>query len=152
MLRNFPPPLGLGLFGIGLLIQGCASDGLEARRSEVVRAALAEVGTSYGYGAGRPGEALDCSALIQHAHRAAGLDIPRVSTAQQSAAKPLDPDQARPGDLLFFRTGPRQYHVGLMVDGGRFVHASSGADRVLISSVDNPYWRTRIVGAGTYLK
>jgi cell wall-associated NlpC family hydrolase len=143
---------GAAALAIGLVLQGCGTQGGPGGlRGEVVQAAMAEVGTRYAYGAQRPGEALDCSALIQHAHRAAGLDIPRISTAQQRASRPVDPDRARPGDLLFFRTAPGQYHVGLVVEEGRFVHASSSGNRVLVSRVDSPYWRTRVTGAGTYL-
>lgn len=143
--------MSLGLIGICLLMQGCATGGADGRRDRVVQAALAELGTPYAYGAQRPGEALDCSALIQHAHRAAGLDIPRASKAQQHSARPVRPERARAGDLVFFRTGPGQYHVGLVVEGARFVHASTSRSEVLVSRLDTPYWRSRIVGAGTYL-
>lgn len=145
--------MGLALLGPLLLVQGCASGGggPEARRSEVVMAALSQVGTRYGYGSNAPGEALDCSALTRYAHRAAGLEIPRVSTAQKAAAKPISPARVKEGDLVFFRTGPGQYHVGLMVDRERFVHASTSQREVLISRLDQPYWRDRLIGAGTYL-
>lgn len=142
---------GAAVLAIAWVLTGCGTQGGSGGlRGEVVQAALAEVGTPYAHGAQRPGEALDCSALVQHAHRAAGLQIPRISRAQQRAAKPVDPARARPGDLLFFRTGPDQYHVGLLVDEGRFVHASSSGNRVLVSRVDSPYWRARVIGAGSY--
>lgn len=114
-------------------------------------AALSQLGTPYGYGADAPGKALDCSALARHAHRAVGLEIPRMSTAQKAAATPVSLSRVRAGDLVFFRTGPGQYHVGLMVDERRFVHASTSQKEVLVSSLDQPYWRSRIIGAGTYL-
>lgn len=124
--------------------------GLGERRANVVMAALSQVGTRYVYGATRPGWALDCSALTQYAHGAAGVSIPRVSTAQKAAARPVArrPD---PGDLVFFRTGPSQYHVGVMVDGDRFVHASTSKRRVRLSSLGTRYWQQRYLGAGTYL-
>jgi cell wall-associated NlpC family hydrolase len=109
------------------------------------------MGTRYVYGAEAPGKALDCSALTQHAHRAAGVNIPRVSTAQQDAAKPVKLSKVRPGDLVFFKIGGGQYHVGLMVDKNRFVHASTSKKQVRLSSLDADYWRSRVVGAGTYL-
>ncbi len=146
--------LGVGMMASAVVLQGCATGGHEAtqsRRGEVVMAALSQVGTPYGYGADVPGEALDCSALARHAHRAVGMEIPRMSTAQKAAATPVSPSRVRAGDLVFFRTGPGQYHVGLMVDGNRFVHASTSQKEVLVSSLDQPYWRSRIIGAGTYL-
>jgi cell wall-associated NlpC family hydrolase len=149
-----------------LLLQGCAGSGvksydaggesfdlsgLDEQRADVVMAALSQVGTPYVYGGSEPGRALDCSGLTQYAHSAAGLSIPRVSTAQQAAAKPVR-RQPIPGDLVFFKTGPSQYHVGLMVDKDRFVHASTSKQRVRLSSLSAGYWRERYLGAGTYLR
>jgi cell wall-associated NlpC family hydrolase len=111
---------------------------------------LSQVGTPYVYGGSTPGEALDCSGLTRFAHQAAGVDIPRVSTAQKAAARPLRGRPA-PGDLVFFKTGPSQYHVGLMVDRERFVHASTSKRRVRLARLDTDYWQTRFLGAGTYL-
>lgn len=158
-----PVPLILSVF---LLLQGCAGSGvksydaggesfdlsgLDEQRADVVMAALSQVGTPYVYGGSEPGRALDCSGLTQYAHSAAGLSIPRVSTAQQAAAKPVR-RQPIPGDLVFFKTGPSQYHVGLMVDKDRFVHASTSKQRVRLSSLSAGYWRERYLGAGTYLR
>jgi len=124
---------------------------LGGARSEVVSAALSQVGTRYAYGAESPGKALDCSALTQHAYRAAGLNIPRMSTAQRAAAKPARLSKVKPGDLVFFKIGRGQYHVGLMVGDDRFVHASTSKKQVRLSSLAAPYWRSRFIGAGTYL-
>lgn len=123
---------------------------LEPRRADVVMAALSQIGTPYVYGGETPHQALDCSGLTLVAHQAAGMRIPRVSTQQQAAARPLR-GRPKPGDLVFFKTGPSQYHVGLMVDQERFVHASTSKRRVRLASLDNPYWRQRYRGAGSYL-
>ena len=125
--------------------------GLGEERANVVIAALSQVGTPYVYGATKPGQALDCSALTQYAHSAAGVRIPRVSTAQQAAARPVR-RRPNPGDLVFFKTGPSQYHVGLMVDKDRFVHASTSKQRVRLASLSKQYWQQRYLGAGTYLR
>ncbi len=153
-----------GLLATVLVLHGCAGmgphsyraggevfslEGLGEQRAEVVVAALSQLGTPYVYGGSTPGQALDCSALSQYAHTAAGVHIPRVSTQQQAAATPVR--GARPGDLVFFQTGVGQYHVGVMVDAKRFVHASTSTRRVRLASLDRPYWRQRFLGAGTYL-
>jgi len=150
--------LWFGIIGGSFLLQGCATTGdsgdtatLNGPRAEVVTAALSQVGIPYVYGAESPGRALDCSALTQHAYREAGVSIPRISLAQRQAAKPVRLSKVKPGDLVFFKTGRRQYHVGLMVDGKRFVHASTSKKRVRLSSLDADYWRERVIGAGSYL-
>lgn len=124
--------------------------GLDEQRASVVMAALSQVGTPYVYGGSDPREGLDCSGLTQLAHAAAGVRIPRISTEQRAAARPVRRSPA-PGDLVFFKTGPSQYHVGLMIDGQRFVHASTSKRRVRLASLSNDYWRRRYLGAGTYL-
>lgn len=160
---------GCASLGLVLVLLGCASQStpsstrsvtlagdtfdlskLEPKRADVVMAALSQVGTPYVYGGETPHQALDCSGLTLVAHQAAGMRIPRVSTEQQAAARPLrGPPKA--GDLVFFKTGPSQYHVGLMVDQQRFVHASTSKRRVRLAKLDNPYWRQRYLGAGSYL-
>ncbi|MDX1531906.1 MAG: NlpC/P60 family protein, partial [Rhodothermales bacterium] len=51
-------------------------------------------------------------------------------------------------DLVFFRTGPGQRHVGVYLGGGDFVHASS-SDGVTVSALggyyDRTYWTARRV-------
>jgi cell wall-associated NlpC family hydrolase len=156
-MSNSLAPLALGVVGLGLLLQGCASNGgteetaLDGPRDKVVTAALSEIGTRYKYGATSPGKALDCSALTQHAYGAAGVRIPRVSTDQRRAATPVHPAKARPGDLVFFRIRRGLHHVGLMVDEKRFVHASTSRKQVRLSSINSDYWQRRLIGAGTYL-
>lgn len=124
--------------------------GLEGKRAGVVKAALSQLGTPYVYGGETPHQGLDCSGLMLVAHQAVGMTIPRISTDQQAAARPLR-GEPRPGDLVFFKTGPRQYHVGLMVDQERFVHASTSKRRVRLAHLDNPYWQERLLSAGSYL-
>jgi len=163
---SFPFWSALAALAAVAFLQGCAGgaalraygvdgeqfdlSGLNEERANVVIAALSQVGTPYVYGGTRPGQALDCSGLTQYAHRAAGVSIPRVSTAQQAAATPVR-RRPNPGDLVFFKTGPSQYHVGLMVDRDRFVHASTSKRRVRLASLSKNYWRQRYMGAGTYL-
>jgi cell wall-associated NlpC family hydrolase len=156
--RNHLKWFGIGLLCLSSLLHGCASTAdvadataITGPRGDVVMAALSQIGTRYSYGAQTPGRALDCSALTQHAYRAAGVSIPRMSLAQRRAAKPVRLSKVKPGDLVFFKTGRGQYHVGLMVDGKRFVHASTSKRRVRVSSLDTDYWRSRFIGAGTYL-
>ncbi len=163
-LKTWPWRLALVTAAVGVLA-GCGGTpsrtvsadgelfdltGLDERRASVVIAALSQVGTPYIYGGSDPGEGLDCSGLTQFAHAAAGVKIPRVSTAQQASARPVKRGPS-PGDLVFFKTGPDQYHVGLMVDRDRFVHASTSKQRVRLSSLSRDYWRQRYLGAGSYL-
>ncbi len=146
--------VGLGLGFAVFLLGGCAgiSSGPDGKRAAVVSAALSQLGTPYRYGGNEPGRALDCSGLTYYAHGVAGLRIPRMSLDQRRGAKPVNPKALRPGDMVFFKTGPGSHHVGLMVDGDRFVHASVSQHKVGYARLGAPYWKARYLGAGTYLE
>lgn len=136
------------------LLSGCASrprDGLSPQRNDVVLASLSQIGTPYVFGGNEPGRGLDCSGLTQYAHHVAGIQIPRVSTEQIKAARPVSGRPPQPGDMVFFQTEPGQHHVGIMVDAERFVHASTSRRQVRVDRLNTPYWQTRYLGAGTYL-
>lgn len=137
------------------LIAGCSSapdrGDLSGARQEVVLNAIAQIGAPYRYGGASPNEGFDCSGLVQYAYRAAGIRVPRMTEQQKKAARHVGRTGPRPGDLLFFRIGWGSYHVGIMVDEGRFVHAPSSGKRVQIASLDNPYWHRRFSGAGTFI-
>lgn len=165
--RTLGMPMALLCIGALLLgLAGCASapkprtltvngevfdlSGLPPQRADLVVAGLSQMGTPYVYGGSAPGQALDCSGLTLHAHRAVGVDIPRVSMAQKAASRALR-GPPRPGDLVFFQTGPSAYHVGLMVDAERFVHASTSKRQVRLARLNSDYWRQRFLGAGTFL-
>ena len=160
-IRSISAPLSrLTLILVALLVLttlvGCASrerdDGLNARRAELVDKSLAQIGTRYLYGGESPAEGFDCSGLTHYAHHLAGLTIPRTAAAQQRAAKPVPRSRLKPGDMVFFKTGPSAYHVGLMIDSARFVHASTSRSRVRVDHLDTPYWNRHYIGAGTYLR
>lgn len=157
MKRDKLRAVGFAVLASTLFLQGCSSTGgtsetqANGARGQVVSAALSQIGTPYEYGAESPGEALDCSALTQYAFGTAGVPIPRVSTDQQKSATPVRVGKVQPGDLVFFKIRPGLYHVGLMVDGQRFVHASTSKKRVRLSSIDGGYWQQRFIGAGSYL-
>ncbi len=140
---------------IGLLLvtlSGCASrGGLAAKRADLVAKGLAQIGTPYVYGGTSPRQGFDCSGLTYYAHYQAGLRIPRTAAAQQRAARPVARNRLQPGDMVFFKTGPETYHVGLMIDRKRFVHASSARNEVRVDSLDTPYWSAHYIGGGTYL-
>lgn len=129
---------------------GCATK-VDKRRAELVQVGLAQIGTPYVYGGSNPAQGFDCSGLTYYAHQSAGVAIPRVARKQQQASIPVKGNWPRPGDMVFFKTGPSTYHVGLMVDKERFVHASTSRRQVLLDRLNKPYWQARYLGAGTYL-
>jgi cell wall-associated NlpC family hydrolase len=117
----------------------------------IARQALAQVGAPYRYGGAEPASGFDCSGLVTYAHALEGIGVPRTSAAQFVAARKVDPDDLRPGDLVFFRLVPGRSevtHVGIYTGQGRFVHAPQTGRSVGEASLDDPYFRERFAGAG----
>ncbi len=121
--------------------------------SSVVKSALNMRGTRYSYGsAGR--HATDCSGLALQSYKKVGVTLPRTSAEQSHVGKAVSKSELRPGDLVFFKTnaGRRINHVGIYVGDGKFVHASSGAGKVRVSSLNEGYYNNRYATARRVLK
>ena len=106
------------------------------------------VGTPYRYGGTDP-RGFDCSGLVYYSYRKASIEVPRTATEQYRQSTPVKISRLRPGDLIFFRISQNKLsHVGIYAGSGRFIHAPSGGKRVSYASLDNPYWKARVIGAG----
>lgn len=112
------------------------SHGAIVLRDSLVARARAQVGRRYRHGGETPARGFDCSGLVAYVLSGLPLTIPRTAAQQATAGSEVvkDTAQLRPGDLLTFG-GNRVTHVGIYVGGGRFVHASSRAGRVVESSL-----------------
>lgn len=112
--------------------------------------AVSLVGSPYRLGGTSPETGLDCSGFVGHVYReTTGILLPRDSRAISQAARPLVQAELLPGDLVFFNTLNRAFsHVGIYLGDDRFVHAaSSRSGSVMVSSLNNRYWRERYDGA-----
>ena len=92
----------------------------------------------------------DCSGLTYYNYGSMGIEIPRVADAQFRSGTPVSRDQLQKGDLVFFGNGYRATHVGIYIGNGKFEHASSAKRRVVISSLNKPYYRRHYMGARRY--
>ncbi|SDQ46251.1 NlpC/P60 family protein [Thermostaphylospora chromogena] len=94
---------------------------------QILDYALAQRGKPYRWGGTGP-DAFDCSGIVYMAYRSAGLSIPRTTFDQWPFGVRVKPGEERPGDLIFFNTGPgtapdRPGHVALVVSKGKMVEA-----------------------------
>ena len=135
--------------GTGLADETVPHD-LSDTRQRVVGMAAGLLGTPYRYGGDSPA-GFDCSGLVQYAHRKAGIQVPRTTGAQLAQARALTRQDLLPGDLVFFEINrQKRGHVGIYEGGGVFIHAPSSGKRVSRASLDNPYWRSRLIATRTF--
>lgn len=124
------------------------------RAKKVLKKAHSYLGTPYKYG-GESKRGMDCSGLVMLSFESVNIQLPRVSREQAKHGMKIKLKNAKKGDVLFFKTsGSRISHVGIVdhVKKGEvfFIHASSSKG-VMVSSLENSYWKKRFVKAVRYL-
>jgi cell wall-associated NlpC family hydrolase len=122
-------------------------------RDEIVRTAERFIGVPYRWGGFSVDAGFDCSGLSMTVYRLNGLNLPRVSREQYKTGTPITRSQLLRGDLVFFATsgGRRVSHVGIYAGNGKFIHAPRKGKRIRAESLSNSYFRSRYLGARTYL-
>lgn len=86
---------------------------------------------------------IDCSGFVMMTmEETFGVELPRSTREQMEHGSRINKRSLRTGDLIFFQTGPENYHVGIMVGSFRFIHAASSSG-VSMDRIDNSYWEER---------
>lgn len=110
--------------------------------SRIVNAALRYLGAPYVWG-GESARGFDCSGLVKRVMAELSHRVPHSAAALARLGLAVEPEELQSGDLLFFRTSEaaRISHVGIYLQGGKFVHAARGPGKVTISSLAEPRYR-----------
>jgi cell wall-associated NlpC family hydrolase len=72
------------------------------------------------------------------------MKLPRTTKAMMKFGNKINKKQLKIGDLVFFHTTRRYYHVGIYMGKNIFMHAS-GSRGISKSSLDNSYWKKRYI-------
>ncbi|WP_406154542.1 NlpC/P60 family protein [Streptomyces sp. NBC_01023] len=100
---------------------------VSGRAGAAVAAARSALGKPYVWGANGP-SGFDCSGLMQWAYAHAGVSLPRTSQEQRYAGRQIPLSQARPGDLVVYRSDAS--HVAMYMGNGQVLHAPYPGARV----------------------
>ena len=118
----------------------------EALKDEAFAAMIAEadkyVGYPYVWGGSSPSTSFDCSGFISWVLNHSGWSVGR-QTAQglYNLCTPVSPEQARPGDLVFFvgtYDTAGMSHVGLYVGNSVMLHCG---DPISYTNLNSSYWQ-----------
>ena len=114
--------------------------------SDLVETARTFSGVRYRW-AGMSSRGMDCSGFIARVLRVHGIRAPHNAAQLFVLGWPVSYEELKPGDLLFFQTSRRGIsHVGMYIGNDEFIHASSGAGRVVTTSLHDPYYASRLKG------
>lgn len=110
-----------------------------ARARKVMRVGRSLKGTPYRYGGSTP-RGFDCSGFTMYVYRKAGVRLTHSATAQMHKARRIKKQNVRRGDLVFFRSGSRAYHVGIYAGKGRVMHSPRPGKTVRVDKI----WTSRV--------
>ena len=115
--------------------------------SSVVATAAGLKGVPYRYGGVAPDKGFDCSGYVGYVFAKHKVALPRTADQQYNRGLFVLRQSLRAGDLVFFTTTePGPSHVGIYAGGGAFWHASSSRG-VMLSRLDDSYWKPRYLGS-----
>ncbi|MCT8137957.1 C40 family peptidase [Anaerobacillus sp. CMMVII] len=117
-------------------------------RSEIINVAQRFIGAGYKFGAtlDEAPRLFDCSSYTQYVFNQKGIQLPRTSREQAGLGSSVPVASLKQGDLLFFQS-PTLYsdgrvgHLGIYMDGGHMIHASSSNGvHITYNVFSNSYW------------
>ena len=113
------------------------------------------LGTPYVYAAHTCGEGTDCSGMVMEVYlKVYDIKVHRNTAKMlEQNCKPIDVDDLREGDLVFFITSSDGHvsHVGIYLKDNKFVHASSSRG-VAVDDLRQDYYANHFHTAARVIK
>lgn len=150
-MRLSPKPLAVCLVVLMLVVVNTSVFAASAKpravkTDNIIKTAEKYLKTPYRFGGDSP-KGFDCSGFVKFIYDKNGKKLPRTADVQYMQGKKVERSKLEPGDLVFFTTyAAGASHVGIYYGSGKFIHASSSRG-VMISRLDETYWKPRYFGA-----
>ena len=110
----------------------------------VIYTAQSKLGRPYVYGSFGP-NSFDCSGFTTYCFRQIKIELKHSAYTQgyDNSFRQLNMSELKRGDLVYFDTvtdDDLSDHAGLYLGGGKFIHASSSAGKVIVSTLASGYY------------
>jgi cell wall-associated NlpC family hydrolase len=145
---------------MAVIFTSCKSSSVAVSKSEsnrenrsiiknLIEKATDNIGVRYKAG-GTTKNGFDCSGLVFTTFESENIKLPRSSYEQSKIGKIVKFDDAKKGDLIFFKTNKSNQinHVGLIIEVNsneiKFIHSSTSKG-VIISSTKESYYQNSFV-------
>ena len=134
-----------------LLAMLCATPAMASasQSRQVVAVALKQLGTPYALYSDAP-NSFNCASFVTYCFNQVSSGTISKSGISGGYSRVSSVNNLKTGDVLCFKTarseqGILNYHFGIYIGNGRFIHASTTADKVTISKLSN--YKKRFLGA-----
>lgn len=117
-------------------------DSVSDIRNDIIQTSVAFMGKPYRSGAKGP-DAFDCSGFVYYVFRQSQVVLPVTAEELLKTGYQTSREGVRPGDLVFFKI-KKDLHLGIMINGREFIHASKSRG-VTVDDVDSSYWRRSLL-------
>jgi lipoprotein Spr len=128
-------------------ILGVKLTGLEDKK--FIEEVAGWIGTPYVYG-GETKKGVDCSGFVKTLYKDVyNLNLYRTAFDLVKNCDPVKKKDLRTGDLVFFKINSDKIsHVGIYLNDEKFVHASSSKKGVMVSDLNEAYFKKYFYSAG----
>lgn len=113
-------------------------------RNNLINFAKEKLDMPYKWGSIGP-DKFDCSGFVNYIfNEKTDISLPRVSSDISKYNDKKSVNDLEIGDLLFFNTSKKNKrinHVGIYIGDGNFIHASSAKKKVLISTINEGFYK-----------
>lgn len=124
-------------------------------KQQILNVAAESLGSPYRGGGSTPA-GFDCSGFVTYTLNQFDITLPRNSAEMAQIGKRILKKDAKPGDLIFFKTnGSYISHVGIVTENSdgiiKFIHSSTSSG-VVYSSTSESYYARTFVGVNRILE
>ncbi|EST19594.1 C40 family peptidase [Streptomyces niveus] len=135
----------LAAVGGTMLAPGAVSEAhAQPAAAKALNVAASKKGAPYKYGASGP-HRFDCSGLTAFSYKKAGKALPRTAQQQYNRTRHIAASSRKQGDLVFFHSGTRVYHVGIYAGAGKIWHSPKSGQVVRLQRIwSKSVWYGRV--------